>query len=561
MTDSQLENIDLSASFSTHEVENQSPSYAGFNAWQNNALLQAVCSPLQQSVIDDLDNHGAWAGQKETIELGRLANINQPLLKTHDAKGYRIDQVEYHPAYHALMRRGVGVGLHNSIWDDGQAEKGSRGLARAARLYMSAGVDMGHLCPITMTNASIATIMSTPAVAGEWLARIQTRDYDSSSNPPAQKSGLTIGMGMSEKHGGSDVRANTSIAREAGEGVWRLRGHKWFLSAPMCDAFLMLAKTPSNDENSQPSCFLVPRILPNGEKNGLHFQRLKEKLGNCSNASSEVEFDGVLAHLIGEEGRGISSILEMVTLTRLDCSITSAGIMYAALGEAIHHCRHRSAFGEQLIDQPLMSRVLGDMALDVAAASALCMRLAMAFDNLATDPVEAAYARIMTPVIKYWVCKSAPGLIYEAMECLGGNGYVEEGNLARHYREAPLNGIWEGSGNIMCLDIMRVIAGNSEILPAVLSLLERDLGQGSGKSVEVIQTAAGMADGDPGSARILIEQLALTAAAAELKRLQLGETGDAFIESRLGGLWRSTYGMLDNRYDVRGILDTWYPQF
>ncbi len=568
-----IESLHRNSRFETHLVENQSPVYGGFNAWQNDPLLQGICKSFPKSVLDELHAHGQWAGQKETLELGRLANVNLPLLKTHDTKGNRIDQVEFHPAYHALMRRSISVGMHNSIWDNNVEERGCRNRVRAAKYFMSAGVEMGHLCPITMTNAAVAAIMSAPSIAQEWLARIQTRKYDSTHRPPIQKTGLTIGMGMTEKQGGTDVRSNTSIAVEAGEGLWRLSGHKWFMSAPMCDAFLILAQTGNikdgvnrgasgrmPKEKPKLSCFLVPRILPDGSNNGLRFQRLKNKLGNQSNASSEVEFDNVLAHLVGEQGKGVSTILEMVTLTRLDCAIASAGLMRAALAEAVHHCRHRKVSGEYLIDQPLMARVLADLSLDVAAATALAMRLARAYDEAAQNPAEAAYARLMTPVIKYWVCKITPNLIYEAMECLGGNGYVEDGNLSRHYREAPLNAIWEGSGNVMCIDVMRVIAKGGEILPTVLNLIESNLGEGSEKTVDVIRTAASMADADPGSARILTEQLALTAAAAEMKYLGLGEMTDAFIESRLGGLWRATYGMLDNRHDVRGMLDMWYPQ-
>ena len=553
MSESKISEIGLS----THLVENQSPSYGGFNAWQSDALLRTICGKFSAAVNSTLDNHGRWAGSAEAIELGRLANTHLPELNTHDAKGNRIDKVEFHPAYHALMRHSITQGMHNSLWDTGEEEQGIRNQARAARYYMSAGVDAGHLCPITMTNAAIAAIMGTQPVANEWLPRIQTRKYDSRSLPPIEKTGLTIGMGMTEKQGGSDVRANTSVASDAGNGLWRLNGHKWFMSAPMCDAFLMLAQTPMGEGAKQLSCFLVPRILPDGGNNGLQFQRLKNKLGNCSNASSEVEFSGVLAHMIGEPGRGVATILEMVTLTRLDCAVASAGLMRAALSEAVHHCRHRRVFGANLVDQPLMTRVLADMTLDVAAATALSMRLARAYDEAGSNPAQAAYARLMTPVIKYWVCKIAPNLVYEAMEAMGGNGYVEDGNLARHYREAPLNAIWEGSGNIMCIDVMRVIAKGGEILPLVLAGLEQDLGAGAGKTVEVIGTAASMANSDPGSARILTEQLALTAAAAEMKRLGLGELADAFIETRLGGLWRSTYGMLDNRYDVRAILDKW----
>ena len=551
------ESVDKYAPPYTHVVENQPPAYGGFNAWQSDRLLQTICSGMNANVVTSLDAHGKWAGSSEAIELGRLANTHLPELKTHDAKGFRIDKVEFHPAYHALMRNSITHGMHNSIWDNNEQELGQRNLARAARYYMSSAVDVGHLCPITMTNAAIAAILGTPSVAKEWLPRIQTRKYDSGNKPPVEKLGLTIGMGMTEKQGGSDVRTNASVAVDAGNGLWRLHGHKWFMSAPMCDAFLMLAQTPTADGSGQLSCFLVPRILPDGTNNGLQFQRLKNKLGNRSNASSEVEFNGVLAHLIGEQGKGVSTILEMVTLTRLDCAVSSAGLMRAALSEAVHHCRHRVVFGAKLIDQPLMTRVLADMALDVAAATALAMRLALAYDKAGSDPAQAAYARLMTPVIKYWVCKIAPNLIYEAMEAMGGNGYVEDGNLARHFREAPLNAIWEGSGNVMCIDVMRVISKGGEILPMVLSSLENDLGEGAGKTVEVIRTAAGMAQADPGSARILTEQLALTAAAAEMKRLGLGELADAFIETRLGGLWRSTYGMLDNRYNARGILDQW----
>jgi putative acyl-CoA dehydrogenase len=546
----------------TLTAPNQSPPYQGQNAWLGDPLLRRIANPLPNSLRGGMEKHGAWAGNPESFEMARLSNKHLPALRIFDQNGNRADVVEYHPAYHALMRKSVSVGLHCSIWDDTPEERGVRNLARALRFYMTARIETGHLCPITMTNAAVAALMSTPGVMNEWLPRVRSRQYDSSQSPPVQKSGLTLGMGMTEKQGGTDVRANTTAAEPAGEGLWRITGHKWFMSAPMCDAFLVLAQMPVEGNGGQGlGCFLLPRILPHGEPNGFHFQRLKDKLGNQSNASSEVEFQGALGQLIGEPGRGIPTILEMVTLTRLDCAIASAGTMREALAEAVHHCRYRKVFGDVLLDQPLMARVLADMALDVAASTALAMRLATAFDRAATDSGEAAYARLMTPVIKYWVCKSAPPMVGEAMECMGGNGYVEERHLARYYRDAPVNAIWEGSGNVMCLDVMRVVAKGGPILNTVLDILENDLGgSGSAKTVEVIRTAADMANSDPGSSRILTEQLALTAAGAELRRLGMGSIADAFIETRLGGLWRSTYGMLDNRYDSKAIVNVLYPE-
>ncbi len=548
----------------THTVTNQSPMFGGHNAWNSDPLLKRCASALPEAVQGGFEAHGKWAGAAETLEMARLANRNPPVLRTHDTKGNRVDQVEFHPSWHAFMRKSCSVGLHSSIWDEDVGERGMRNLARATRFYLSSQTEHGHLCPITMTNAAVAALMRSPSIAKEWLPLVRSRKYDHSSNPPAKKSGLTLGMGMTEKQGGTDVRANTSRAVPAGEGIWKLTGHKWFMSAPMCDAFLMLAQMDGKNGNEgrpELGCFLVPRILPDGRSNGLKFQRLKDKLGNRSNASSEVEFEDTLGQLVGKPGRGVATIIEMVTLTRLDCAVSSAAIMRAALAEAVHHSRHRLVFGSALIDQPMMVRVLADMALDTCAATVLAMRLATAFDRAAAEPAEAAYARLMTPVIKYWVCKTAPAVVGEAMECLGGNGYVEDGNLARLYREAPLNAIWEGSGNVMCLDVMRVLEKGGPLLEAVLSGLQKDLGgQGAAKTIDVIRTASVMAQSDIGSARILVEQMALTAAGAEMKRLGLGEIADAFVETRLGGLWRSTYGMLDNRHDAAGILDLLYPE-
>lgn len=538
----------------THAVINQPSPRAGGNAFRDDPLLMALCRPFGAEELKALDQFGVYVLAPEALELARLANENPPRLKTHDRQGHRIDEVEFHPAWHALMRRSVALGLASSVWEDRERAAGCAHERRAARFYMTAGLETGHLCPLTMTSAAMAALSVSPDLAREWAPRLMSRRYDSTNRPPAQKAGLLIGMGMTEKQGGSDLSDLSSRADPAGSGLYRLTGHKWFMSAPMCDAFLMLARTGNGI-----SCFLVPRYLPDGTVNTLNFQRLKDKLGNRSNASSEVEFSGATGHLVGEEGRGIRTILEMVTLTRLDCALASAGIMRAGLAEAVHHVRRRRVAGDTLIDKPLMVRVLADMALDVAAATALSFRLARAYDAAPNDAAERAFARAMTPAVKYWVCKSAPPLLAEAMECLGGNGYVEEGVLARHYREAPVNAIWEGSGNVMALDVMRVHAKSPETFELIIQELVRDLGDRGIKTVEVIRAALALASQDEGAARIATEQLALATAAAELRRGGMTMLADAFAETRLGGAWRATYGMLDARFDARAILDSLYP--
>ena len=538
----------------TDEITNQPPPLTGFNAWRGDPLLMQIGQGLSETVRKDLDVMGRFVLTQEAQDLARLANTETPKLRTHDRQGRRLDVVEFHPAYHALMRRSIANGLHSSIWENGDTERGKRHQSRAARFYLTSELECGHLCPITMTNASLAALMASPKLFREWAPRVTTRKYDQTSKPPVEKVGLTLGMGMTEKQGGTDVRANTTRAERGQNGFWRISGHKWFMSAPMCDAFLVLAQAPEGL-----SCFLVPRMLGDGSGNGFRFQRLKDKLGNRSNASSEVEFDNALGEMVGEPGAGVKTIMDMVTLTRLDCALASSGIMRAGLSEAVHHARHRKVFGDSLIDQPLMMRVLADMALDVAGATALSFRLARAFDEAADDRGEASFARAMTPVVKYWVCKIAPPLLYEAMECLGGNGYVEEAPLARYYREAPVNAIWEGSGNVMALDVLRVLKRGPGLFDEVLAGIERDIG-GKG-ATGVLRAAMQVATADEGSARILTEQLALTAAAAELKRLGAGRVADAFIETRLAGQWRGTYGMLDGRYDARAIIDTLYPAF
>ncbi len=533
----------------THDILNQSPPYGGVNLFETDPLLGLAASGFPDAVRQDLVELGGFWGTYEAHEFARLANRHTPELERYDAKGRRIDQVVFHPAYHALMRRSMLAGLHCSAHDRDEAEAGMRHRVRAARLYMTAETECGHICPMTMTNASLASLKHAPELFAEWAPRVLSRTYDRNFRAPAEKRGVTLGMGMTEKQGGTDVRANTTRA-EAGEGnEYRLTGHKWFMSAPMSDAFLVLAQTGKGL-----TCFLMPRVLPDGSANALRLERLKDKLGNRSNASAEVELDGATAWRVGEEGRGIATILEMVTLTRLDCAVATTGLMRAGLAEAVHHTRHRSVFGKPLIDQPLMLRVLADMALDLAGCLALSMRLAEAFDMAGGQPAEAAYARLMTPAVKYWVCKTGPAFLYEAMECLGGNGYIEDSALPRLYREAPVNAIWEGSGNVMALDVVRALKADG-VLEQVLQTIGDELGPGSKAAVDVLAAAAAVASEDEGSARILTEQLALTATAAALRRDFPAAFADAFIETRLGRPWRATYGMVDGRFDARKFID------
>ncbi len=546
------------------ESLNQSPFFTGHNAFRNDPVLLCLCKNLPDEVINSLEGLGKWTGSAEANELARLANTEIPKLKTHNAKGNRLDVVEFHPAWHALMEKSVSFGLHCSVWDEDKPEKGHRNFVRAVRYILMAATDCGHLCPMTMTNASVGALKAAPDLLAQWLPKIVSRQYDSSQKPAMEKTGVQIGMGMTEKQGGTDLRANISKAKEDGNRGWRINGHKWFMSAPMNDAFLILAYDVDNSQEiagematggGQPSCFLVPRLMPDGSKNGLNFMRLKDKLGNRSNASSEVEFNNSLAMMVGKPGKGLRVILEMVTLTRLDCATASAGLMRAALAEAVFHCRHREDFGKKLIDQPIMSRVLADMSLDVAGAVALSLRLTNSFDQAPSNEAEAAYARLMTPVIKYWVCKSAPILIGEAMECLGGNGYVEDGNLARQYREAPVNSIWEGSGNVMCLDVLRVLKKNPEILETVLDMLAADLGDAGGQLIAQLRYDAAETIKNEGLARIFVEKLALSAAAAELFRSVDRGLAQAFIATRLEGKWRATYGMLPSNFDAGEIIE------
>jgi putative acyl-CoA dehydrogenase len=532
------------------ELFNQPPPFGGVDLFHADPLLNSAASGFPDPVRQDLSELGLFWGSHEAREFARLANRNAPELERYDARGMRLDQVVFHPAYHALMRRSMAAGLHSSAWDRGEEEAGLRHRARAARLYMTAQTECGHLCPMTMTNASLASLRHQPELFNVWAPRLLSRHYDRSFRPAEEKKSATIGMGMTERQGGTDVRANITRAEPTDDGLYRLTGHKWFFSAPMSDAFLVLAQAGEGL-----TCFLMPRFLPDGSRNAIRLERLKDKLGNRSNASSEAQFDGAGAWRVGEEGRGIATILEMVTLTRLDCAIASTGLMRAGFAEAVHHVRHRAVFGKTLVDQPLMTRVLSDMALDLAAALALSLRLAESFDRSEEEqPAEAAYRRLMTPAVKYFVCKTAPGFLAEAMECLGGNGYVEDSTLPRLYREAPVNAIWEGSGNVMALDVVRALKREG-VLDQVLATIGEELGRGSRAAVDVLSAAARVALEDEGSARILTEQLALTAAAAALRRDFPAAFADAFIETRLGRPWRATYGMIDGRFDTRALID------
>ena len=537
------------------EAPNQSPPFVDVNLFATDtALREAVVREGAGHAVRQLEEFGALCGSAEAFEQGRLANEYPPRLRTHDAQGRRIDFVEFHPAYHACMAQSMGAGLHCGSWERSGNSALAVNVARAAAFYMTAQMEAGHCCPITMTNAAVPTLRLQPEIADEWVPRILSRDYDPTFRPAAEKSSITIGMGMTEKQGGTDVRANTTRAEPVASGgpggEYILTGHKWFFSAPMSDAFLVLAQTRGGI-----SCFFVPRHLPDGTINALRLQRLKDKLGNRSNASAEVEFHGAHAWLIGEEGRGVPAIIEMVTYTRLDCAVSSAGLMRLALAMAVHHAQHRSVFGRKLIDHALMTQVLADMALDVEAATALVFRLARSFDH-PEDVRAAAWRRLMTPVTKFWVCKVAPMMVGEAMECLGGNGYVEEHGLARIYREVPVNSIWEGSGNVMALDVLRVLQKEPEVAQIVMHELAEGVADDR-KLEAAYERLVGLLH-DPRMldvrARELTELMALTAAGMILRSQGDTDVADAFISTRLSGPPNQTYGQGLERANTTAIL-------
>ncbi|CAN7413772.1 isovaleryl-CoA dehydrogenase [Massilia sp. LjRoot122] len=544
--------------FDTHEILNQAPSFADVNLFRcDPALLEAVEREGAGWAREDLDALGAELGRAEVLDLARLANVNGPRLVSYDRMGKRVDEIEFHPAWHQLMALLIGAGAHAAPW---RAPRAGAQVARAAQYLLFGQVENGAQCPVTMTFASVPALRRAPGLAAEWLPKILSSEYDPRSLPIAQKRGALIGMGMTEKQGGSDVRANTTRATplppgEAHEGGWRIVGHKWFFSVPQSDAHLILAQTDDGGSAGL-SCFFVPRFLPDGSRNAIRVQRLKDKLGNRSNASSEVEFHDAVGWMVGEPGRGIPTILEMGGYTRLDCVLGSAGIMRAALCHALHHARGRSAFGRLLSEQPLMQNVLADLALESEAATAFALRLARCFDEQ-DDPAQALLGRILTPAGKYWICKRGPAFGAEAMEVMGGNGYVEDGPLARIYRELPVNSIWEGSGNVMCLDVLRAL-GKS--LPEARAALAGELMPAAGLDARFGAYAQRLLDElpalarDEGGARRLAERLVLALQAALLLRHAPDYVADAFVASRIACEPGGAFGRLPASADCAAIL-------
>jgi putative acyl-CoA dehydrogenase len=521
--------------FDTHEIFNQSPPYEDIDLFSTDApLMEAVKANGAGAEIAALSAFGRQWGAAEMFALGRRANENPPKLYTFNPKGFRRDVVEFHPAYHELMRASIAAGVHASTFTPaGKRAAPPAEVARAARYYMAAQVESGHLCPITMTRAALAALAAEPALLAQVAPKVVTATYDPTFRPWTEKPGMTLGMGMTEKQGGTDVRASTTTATPS-DDFYVVTGHKWFLSAPMCDAFLVLAQAPGGL-----TCFFVPRFRPDGSVNTLRLQRLKDKLGNRSNASSEVEFAGAFALRVGVEGAGVRTIIQMVQLTRLDCALASSGFMRMALAQAVHHTRYRTVFQKHLYDQPMMRTVLADLALEVEGAVALVMRLARAFDRAGEDAREAAYARLVTPAAKYWICKTAPGFIYEAMECPGGNGYVEESILPRLYREAPVNAIWEGSGNVMCLDVLRALRRDEEAAE-LFGSLARQASRLAGALEAPFDRDKAVAS--EAHAREMVGRLARIAAAASLNESAPAAVTEAFARTRLGRPGGALYG-------------------
>jgi len=546
----------------THEVRNQVPPLAGHDVAADSALLEAVEREGAGWAGAELHELGRLAGQPATVEQARLANEHPPVLRTHDRYGNRIDEVEFHPAWHALMDTAVGHGLHAAPWAD---PRPGAHVARAAKFYVWSQAEAGHGCPVSMTYAVVPALRNAPELAARFEPLLVARAYDPGLRPPEGKRGLLAGMAMTEKQGGSDVRANTTRAEpapQAGAGAHVLTGHKWFCSAPMSDLFLTLAQGPAGL-----TCFLLPRVLPGGERNGLRLQRLKDKLGNRSNASAEVEFDGALAWPVGEAGRGVATIIAMVSATRLDCVIGSAAGIRAATVAAVHHASHRQAFGKELAAQPLMANVLADLTLESQAATALAMRLAGAADRAARgDAGEAALLRLALPAAKYWVCKRFPAHAVEALECLGGNGYVEESGLPRIYREAPLNSIWEGSGNVTALDVLRALARTEGAAEALLAELGAAAGADAALDAAVADLkrhvtalAAATSLEAQHEARTLAGQIAVALAAALLVRYAPAPVAGAYCASRLPAAAPAgpgaPFGTLPAGLDLAAIID------
>jgi putative acyl-CoA dehydrogenase len=545
----------------THEVLNQPPPLWGYDLYEADPVLARALHREGAGWAEErVRALGVLAGTPEAIAWGEAADANPPVLRTHDRYGRRVDEVDFHPAWHRLLGTAVEHGLHAAPWRD--PRPGAQ-VARAAGFYLWSQVEAGHGCPVSMTFAAVPALRAAPELAEVWEPKLTALAYEPGLAPVAAKAGALCGMAMTEKQGGSDVRANTTAAVPAGgDGSFALTGHKWFCSAPMSDAFLVLAQAPAGL-----SCFLVPRVLPDGARNRFHLQRLKAKLGNRANASAEVELDGASGWAVGEPGRGLAVILEMVNHTRLDCVVGSAALMRQAVAQAAHHAAHRSAFGRRLADQPLMVNVLADLAVESEAATMLAMRVAGAFDRAPGDPAEAAVARLATAVAKYWVCKRAAAVAAEALECLGGNGYVEESGLPRLYREAPLNSIWEGAGNINSLDVLRVLARRPDTLAAVLDEVApaRAADHRLDRAAAALERAlAAAGDADPAAreagARRLVERLAVLLQGALLVRHGHPAVADAFCASRVAGDRGTALGTLPPGLELAAIVDRATPK-
>ncbi|MEM9056351.1 MAG: acyl-CoA dehydrogenase family protein [Pseudomonadota bacterium] len=511
------------ATLATHEVSNQPPPLVDFSAYAlDGALVEAVGHTAADG--NALNAFGERVGSAQTLAWSVQANRHPPEFRPFDRYGHRLDEVDFHPAYHALMQLGLDAGIAAVAWN------GTAGghVRHAAMLYLMGHADCGVCCPFSMTHAAMPVLRLSPVLERDWAPKVLSAQYDPRFVAAADKRGVTIGMAMTEKQGGSDVRANTTVAKPAGaDDAYTLRGHKWFCSAPMSDGFFTLAQAPGGL-----TCFFVPRWAPDGTRNALQIARLKDKLGDRSNASSEIEYHDAWALRVGDEGRGVATIIDMVQGTRLDCIAGSAGIMRAALTQALWHCRHRAAFGKTLLEQPLMAQVLADLCLEAEAATALTVRLADSFDRAADDAAEAAFARLATPIAKYWVCKRAPAAVYEAMECLGGAGYVEESQLPRLYRQAPLNSIWEGSGNVMVLDVLRVLGREPDALDAFVAVVER--ARGALPALDAaIDALADAFRREPGNGRALVERAALVLQAAVLVERAAPAIAEGFVRARL----------------------------
>ena len=546
----------------THAVFNQPEPLVDYNLFATNRALQdALRFNAPELDTRGLHTLGARWGSAEMQTHARLANVHPPVLRTHSRQGRRIDEVEFHPSYHVLMQEAVAAGLHGTVFAPEQQATGHAHQLRAAGFTLFTELEPAVLCPISMTYAVTPALKAHSAIYADWAPRLVSRVYDPELKLWSAKPGVTMGMGMTEKQGGSDVRANTTRAEADGSDAWgprfRITGHKWFFSAPMSDAFLVLAQSAAGL-----SCFFLPRVLPDGSRNAIHIQRLKDKLGNRANAGTEVEFHGATAWLVGEEGRGVPQILEMGTLTRLDCALGTSGLMRQALAIALNHTAQREAFGKRLVDQPLMRNVLADLALEAEASCALAMRLARAFDRQ-DDPLERLLSRVLTPISKYWICKRGAAFAQEAMECLGGNGYVEEGGegiLARIYREMPLNSIWEGAGNIMALDLLRALRKGD-----VAAALAHELAPVRGAHPALDRLAAALPTrvehmATEIEARRLAQDVALAVQAALLAQSAPLAVFQGFCDSRLAGNWGYSFGTLGAAVEMDAIIERAMPR-